>query len=103
MYNDQRRGDSWKLNALSGHCSSSITPERESKATSRPLAVEGFSRQSVKTKLQKMQKVLGNDVINFSTSSTDVEELIAIRQSMHAAYPALIQPYNTDPWLAGCR
>ena len=78
MYNDQRRGDSWKLNDLRallfGHYA------RESKATSGPLAIEGFSRQSVKKKMQKMRKVLGDDVMNFATSSTDVEELDAIRQ-----------------------
>ena len=46
MYNDQRRGDSWKLNDLRallfGHYA------WESMATSSPLAVEGFSRESVK-------------------------------------------------------
>ena len=75
MYNAQRRGDSWKLNDLRallfGHYA------RESKATSGPLAIEGFSRQSVKKKLQKMQKVLGDDVMNFATSSTDDDELDA--------------------------
>ena len=54
MYNAQRRGDSWKLNDLRallfGHYA------RESKATSSPLAVEGFSRESVKEKLKKMRK-----------------------------------------------
>ena len=83
MYNGQRRGDSWKLNDLRallfGHYA------RESKATSSPLAVEGFSRQSVKTKLQKMQKVLGDDVMNFATNSTDVDELNAITQETHAS------------------
>ena len=41
-------------------------------------------RQSVKKKLQKMQKVLGNDVMNFATSSTDVDELNAITMSTWA-------------------
>ena len=70
MYNAQRRGDSWKLNDLRallfGHYA------RESKATSGPLAIEGFSRQSVKKKLQKMQKVLGDDVMNFPWLATQV-------------------------------
>ena len=74
----KRRGDSWKLNDLRallfGHYA------RESKATSSPLVIEGFSRDSVKKKMQKMRKVLGDDVMNFATSSTDVEELDAIRQ-----------------------
>ena len=78
MYNAQRRGDSWKLNDLRallfGHYA------RESKATSSLLVIEGFSRQSVKKKMQKMRKVLGDDVMNFATSSTDVDELDAIRQ-----------------------
>ena len=55
MYNDQRRGDSWKLNDLRALLFEHYA--RECKATSKPLAVEGFSRQSVKTKLQKMKKV----------------------------------------------
>ena len=53
MYNDQRRGDSWKLNDLRALLFEHYA--RECKATSKPLAVEGFSRQSVKTKLQKMK------------------------------------------------
>ena len=73
MFNGQRRGDSWKLNDLRallfGHYA------RESKATSSPLVIEGFSRDSVKKKMQKMRKVLGDDVMNFATSSTDVDEL----------------------------
>ena len=76
MYNNQRRGDSWKLNDLRALLFEHYA--RECKATSKPLAVEGFSRQSVKTKLQKMTKVLGDDVMNFATSSTDVDELNAI-------------------------
>ena len=77
MYSDQRRGDSWKLNDLRALL---FGPHyaRESKATSSPLAVEGFSRESVKEKLKKMRKVLGVDVMNFATSSTDVDELNAI-------------------------
>ena len=51
---------------------------RECKATSSPLAVDGFSRDSVKKKMQKMRKVLGDDVMNFATSSTGVEELDVI-------------------------
>ena len=57
MYNNQRRGDSWKLNDLRallfGHYA------RESKATSSPLAVDGFTAGILlqKEKLQKMQKV----------------------------------------------
>ena len=90
MYNNQRRGDSWKLNDLRALLFEHYA--RESKATSKPLAVEGFSRQSVKTKLQKMQKVLGDDVMNFATSSTDVDELNAITQETHASNSALIQP-----------
>ena len=66
MYNAQRRGDSWKLNDLRallfGHYA------RESKATSSPLAVEGFSRES---ELKKLRKVLGDDIMNFATSSTE--------------------------------
>ena len=50
-----------------------------------------------------MRKVLGDDVMNFATSSTDVDELNAITQETHTSNPALIQPYNTDPWLAGLR
>ena len=76
MYNDQRRGDSWKLNDLRALLFEHYA--RECKATSKPLAVEGFSRQSVKTKLQTMKKVLGDDVMNFATSSADVDELNAI-------------------------
>ena len=90
MYNNQRRGDSWKLNDLRALLFEHYA--RECKATSKPLAVEGFSRQSVKTKLQKMKKVLGDDVMNFATSSTDVDELNAISQETHASNPALIQP-----------
>ena len=57
MFNDQRRGDNWKLNDLRallfGHYA------RESKATSSPLAVDGFTAGILlqKEKLQKMQKV----------------------------------------------
>ena len=90
MYNNQRRGDSWKLNDLRALLFEHYA--RECKATSKPLAVEGFSRQSVKTKLQKMKKVLGDDVMNFATSSTDDDELNAISQETHASNPALIQP-----------
>ena len=54
--------------------------------------IEGFSRQSVKKKMQKMRKVLGDDVMNFATSSTDVDELNAITQETHASNSALIQP-----------
>ena len=78
MYNSQRRGESWKLNDLRALLFMHYA--RECKATSSPLAVDGFSQWSVKDKLKKMQKVLGNDVMNFATSSTDVEELNAIRQ-----------------------
>ena len=40
----------------------------EYKATSSPLAVEGFSRES---ELKKVRKVLGDDIMNFATSSTE--------------------------------
>ena len=42
--------------------------------------------------MQKMRKVLGDDVMNFATSSTDLDELNAITQETHASNPALIQP-----------
>ena len=60
MYNDQRRGDSWKLNDLRALLFMHYA--RESKATLSPLAVEGFTRESVKEKLKKMRKVLGDDI-----------------------------------------
>ena len=82
MYNEQRRGDSWKLNDLRallfGHYA------RESKATSSPLVIEGFSRQSVKKKMQKMRKVLGDDVKNFATSSTRAVQ--AVRVSVPSSF-----------------
>ena len=94
MYNAQRRGDSWKLNDLRallfGHYA------RESKATSSPLVIEGFSRQSVKKKMQKMRKVLGDDVMNFATSSTDVDELNAIFSQHH---PSLQDGTSSTPVL----
>ena len=50
-----------------------------------------------------MRKVLGHDIMSFATSSTDDDELIAIRQVrthktlQHSKHP------NSDPWLAGHR
>ena len=67
--------------------------------------------ESVKKKLKKMQKVLGDDITNLATSSTDVDELNTItqesqRQTRHtfpASNPAHMLPYNPDPRLAGFR
>ena len=58
------RGESWKLNDLRARLFMHYA--RECKATSSPLAVDGFSQWSVKDKLKKMRKVLGDDVMNFA-------------------------------------
>ena len=49
-----------------------------------------------KTKLQKMKKVLGDDVMNFATSSTDVDELNAIFSQHH---PSLQDGTSSTPVL----
>ena len=47
MYNDQRRGDSWKQADL--HTLLFLHYARESQATSGPLTVEGYSKDAVNT------------------------------------------------------
>ena len=45
----------------------------------------------MKTKLKKMQKVLGDDIMNFATSSTDVDELNAIKGVFSPNPPFLLR------------
>ena len=63
--------------------------ERESGASTGAIAVEGFTKDAVKTKLRKMRKALGDEVMNFATFRTDISEHTAIKQEPTYLFPKL--------------